>query len=152
MRPPDCGRLLRERESPSLRIVGRASERGSAGKSVAGERHGPFSVVLPFDRVRPAVPAGHGAAIAGDRAFVVEIRQAMIRQGFAVHFDARFRRTGQRPGLQHAAGFEHEVEVLASRAVVAEDDESWHVICSGWGSLPSAPSAAIADGCCTTCR
>jgi hypothetical protein len=50
----------------------------------------------------------------------------MIRKGFAVHLDVCFRRTRQRPGIQRVAGFEHEIEVLASRAIVAKDDESRH--------------------------
>ena len=64
------------------------------------------------------VPAGHRSPIAGNRTFIVEIQKAMIGQGSASHLHARLRRLGQRPGLEHFAHFEHEVEMDSLRAVV----------------------------------
>ena len=76
---------FRERKLPPVYIVGVTAENCPAGDFVSAELHDPFRFAVAFERVRAAVPSGHGAALAGDRALVIEILDAMIRQRLAVH-------------------------------------------------------------------
>jgi hypothetical protein len=77
-----------------------------------------------FGSVDSAVPAFHRAAIAADRSFVIEIREAMIGELLDGHF-ARDGKSRQTPRPQHTVDFEHEIPVQG-RVVVLEDDEAEH--------------------------
>jgi hypothetical protein len=73
------------------------------------------------------IPSRDASAIAGHRAFVIEVKQSVVEVSFRRNIDTSGGFGKQPPGAKHAAPFRKEIPVR-EWPVVGEDNEPRHEI------------------------
>jgi len=117
----------------------------AAGELVAGEGRYEAMFIVLLEPVGSAIPLGDRAAVAGDGAFVFEVRGPVVGQGLGANWPARLGRLLQRPGRQDIAQLEHEIPMRSAGTIVCENHISGHIAIRHpryWASI-SVPSSTI---------
>ena len=103
-------------------------------KLSAGKADNQLVLLLADDFIDACVKLPHFPTLVGQRSFVVEVVQSVVRQGRGMDREVNGRDSVKFPSSQPAVDLDHQVpmatRLIARRPCVFQNYESWHAFCA----------------------